>query len=211
MALTRVKLQSTRELDLQTYYFHPPAEPKVRKSGLSRVVFTSLTFLLAAFMFYVAMHYVPALTSPSKTIRFATDSQTIPSQSTATENQGGSILSKIAAPYQNLFLLDRAYLRSGETVQITFDLPETATVDLRIVQCKRMWVVEIFHCNVLSEFTSQKGPGKGLVKYTLGDAGFYHFRHKINNLQPTDSYSLVWERAIPEPEKRVVNPSLRRN
>lgn len=145
-------------------------------------------------MYYVAMHYIPALASPGKTIRVATETRIVPKNETQFDIEPLSAFEKILGPYHKLFAMDRAYMRGGETIQIKFDIPQTTTVDLDIVQCRRIWVIEIFNCKVMSQFTSQKGPGRGIATFTLGDDGFYHFRHRVNGLNPSDTYLLVWER-----------------
>ncbi len=208
MSFSRVQLKSSREHDRQAY--HP--QPQRERLGLPRVVFSAISLLFAASMYYVAMHYIPALASPSKTIRFATETETIPKGITEFDIKPPSAFEKLLGPYFKLFALDRAYMRSGETIQIKFDIPQTTTVDLDIVQCRRIWVIEIFNCKVISQFTSQKGPGRGIATFTLGDDGFYHFRHRVNGLAPTDTYRLVWERVRSKTaDQAMVNPSLMRN
>lgn len=208
MSFTRVKLQSRREHDRLIYNQQAPG----KTIGLPRVFLTAATLLFAAFMYYVAMHYVPALASPRQIFRLATETETIPKGESEFDIAPASTFEKLMGPYYKLFALDRTYMRRGETIKIKFDIPRTSTVDLHILQCKRFWVVEIFKCTPINQFSSQKGPGRGIATFKLGDEGFYHFRHQVNGLNETDKYRLVWERVKPEVvNSEMVNPSLMRN
>jgi len=162
--------------------------------GLPRVFMSAAAILFGTFMYYVAMHYVPALASPQKMVRLATESQTIPVGIQEFQIEDPSIIEKLLGPYYSLFALDRSYKGRGETIQIKFDVPETAIVHLDIVQCRRIWAVEIFKCKVIKQFGTTKGPGRGIAKFKLGDEGFYHFRHRIDGLSDTDTYRVIWER-----------------
>jgi len=101
----------------------------------------------------------------------------------------------LLGPYYNsLFARDRSYMRSGEEIQIKYDVPLTATLQLDIVQCERFLVVEIFNCTVLTDLKIEKKPGRGIATFKLGSEGFYHFRHKVVGLTETDTYRIIWER-----------------
>lgn len=145
-------------------------------------------------MYYVAMHYVPALANPRQILKLATESQTLPPSEVDFKFEDQSALEKIMGPYYNLFALDRAYMRAGESIAIKYDLPQNATAHLDIVQCRRFWVIEIFNCKVVSQFGTSKTAGQGIATFALKDPGFYHFRHRVDGLDETQSYRLIWER-----------------
>jgi hypothetical protein len=85
-------------------------------------------------------------------------------------------------------------MKAGESIQIKYEIPKGATVQLDIVQCNRIWVVEIFNCDIVNQFSSTKTNHRGIATYALGDSGFYHFRHRVDGLGETGKYRLIWER-----------------
>lgn len=190
VALTRLQLKSNRS---SSGHFHN-AQTSRSKMGYRRAIFSALSILFGTFMYYIMLHYVPALANPRKILKFKTETQSFPPQSATFDIPEASIFEKVLGPYYGLFTLDRAYMRSGETIRIKYDLPQTATAQLDIVQCQRIWAVEIFNCKVISQFGTQKGPGKGIATFKLDYDGFYHFRHKIDGVNEGDVYRLLWER-----------------
>lgn len=197
MSFTRVNLQSTRERDREIY----KSAEQFRPMGRVRVFFSALVLLFGAFMYYIAMHYIPVLAKPHGTVRIATESQILPSGTSEFEIGEASTLEKLMGPYYKLFSLDRSYMRAGESIKIKYEIPETATVNLDIVQCRRLWVIEIFHCGVVSQFNTQKDSPRGMATYALGQPGFYHFRHEVLGLSDGETYRLVWERVKDNPRK----------
>lgn len=193
MSFSRLKLQSHRDVDQQT--FNPDKPPM----SLPRVFFTALSLLFAVFMYYIAMHYVPALAGPSKTIRFADDFITAPSNLDEFEFEELSSFKKSLGSYSGLFGIDRNYMRSGESIKIKYEIPEGTTVHLDIIQCRRVLVIEVFKCDPVNKFSTQKNISRGITVYDLSGRGFYHFRHRVEGLEETDSYRLVWERVIKKP------------
>lgn len=208
MSFSRIQLQSSRERDRKIY----SAAKERRPMGLARVFFSALVLLFAGFMYYVAMHYVPVLSNPRKILRLATETATLPPGTNEFDFEEASAFEKLLGPYYNLFALDRSYMRAGESIQIKYEIPEGTTVQLDIVQCRRVWAIEIFNCDVVSQFSATKTNRKGIASYALGDPGFYHFRHTVNGLKDSDTYQLTWERAVrpPSSEQNMVNKSLRR-
>jgi len=190
MSLTRVQFQSNRTNDRQIY----KAAAERKPMGSMRVLSTACVILFGMFMYYVAMHYVPALSNPKTVLRFATENATLPPEETEFDFDEASALEKLLGPYYSLFILDRSYMRAGESIKIQYEIPEGSTVNLDIVQCRRVWVIEIFRCDVVSQFSTEKKARRGISTYALGDAGFYHFRHKVSGAKDTESYRLIWQR-----------------
>lgn len=209
MSFSRVKIQSTRARDRVIY----SAASERKPMGLTRVFFTALVILFGTLMYYVAMHYVPALSNPRKVLRLATETATLPSGATEFKFEEPSAFESLMGPYYRLFTQDRTYIRAGESIQIKYEIPEGAVVHLDIVQCNRIWVIEIFDCDVVNQFSSTKTTQRGISTYELGDSGFYHFRHRIEGMDPTSNYRLIWERkdVSSAPRTNVANRSLRPN
>jgi len=196
MSFSRVQLQSRLAHDRVIY----DAAAERKPMGLTRGIFTSIVILFGAFMYYIAMHYVPALANPGKVVRFANQGGTLPPGVNEFEFEDPSALEQLLRPYFKLFVLDRSYMRAGEAIEIRYEIPEGTTVDLDIVQCRRIWVVEIFKCDIVNQFTVTKKTRRGIATYALGNHGFYHFRHRVNGLKAEDHYRLVWERVATKPQ-----------
>ena len=190
MSFSRINLHSSREHDRMIY----SAALERKPMGLLRVFFTALVILFSALMYYVTMHYVPALANPRKVLRLATETATLPPGVNDFELDDPSAFENLMGPYYGLFAMDRSYMRAGESIKIKYEIPEGATVQLDIVQCRRIWVIEIFNCDVVSQFSATKTTRRGIATYALGDSGFYHFRHRVDGLEDKDSYRLFWER-----------------
>lgn len=207
MSFSRVQIQSCRSRDRAIY----SAAAERKPMGLTRVFFTALVILFGALMYYVAMHYLPALSNPRKVLRLATETATLPTGSDEFTFKEPSAFETLMGPYYSLFAMDRSYMRAGESVQIKYEIPEGSTVQLDIVQCARVWVVEIFDCDIVNQFSVTKTARRGISTYALGDSGFYHFRHRIDGLKEADNYRLTWKRVDRGPQLRgnVVNQSLR--
>ena len=74
MSFSRVQIQSSRNRDRAIYSDAIERKPM----GLTRVFFTAIVILFGTLMYYVAMHYVPALSNPRKVLRLATETATLP-------------------------------------------------------------------------------------------------------------------------------------
>lgn len=166
---------------------------KQKKLGLPRTVFSALSLLFGAAMFYVALHYIPAFVNPKQILKFASDG----TSATNTYNfENKSSLQKVLGPYADLFHMDRAYMKSGQSINFKYDLPEGAHVKVEIVQCRRAWVIEIFKCGVVGQYSSQTKRQRGIESFVLKDSGFYHFREQTFGLKDDASYSTVWRRKL---------------
>jgi len=204
MSFSRVQLQSNRDQFRLDYAVADSRKPM----GFLRIISSAVVILFSVFMYYIAMHYIPALANPRKILRLATESSTLPPASNAGDFKEASTLEKLMGPYFKPFVMDRAYMRAGESIKIRYQIPEGTTVRLDIVQCRRIWAIEIFHCDIVSQFTVEKQNPRGISTYALGSPGFYHFRHRIEGLEETETYRLVWERIEAE-AGHAVNKTLR--
>jgi len=139
--------------------------------GLVRAFFSGLSLILGGMMCYVALHYIPAFLQTQKIF----NSVTLEDAAIRLEDKGP--IRKIFGPYIDAFSMQSTYLRSGHQIQAQFILPEGASLDLNIQQCRRVLVKEIFNCEGFAE------------------EGFYHFDHKITFLNGiADDYKVVWIR-----------------
>ncbi len=192
MALSRLSVKQHRSnSNLARGHFGTQSKSKI---GYARAVFTACSILIGAVMYYIALHYVPALSNPRDVLKFATESKSLPPKQAEFDFEESRPMGNRLNVFYKLFTLDRAYMRAGETIEIRYDLPEQTTVNLDILQCRRVWAIEIFKCTPLNQFGTKKGPGRGMAEFKLDTGGFYHFRHEVSNLKAGDSYHLLWQR-----------------
>ena len=164
-----------------------------KQMGFLRSIFSGLSLLFGAGMIYVSMHYIPAFVQPKKVLKFAT------ADSAATRTYEFDRKSKIHeffGPYVKLLHLDRAYMKPGQSIDIKYDLPKGAHAKLEIVQCRRAWVVEVFRCDVVSQFSTRTKRQSGVESFALKQGGFYHFRQKAVAIPEGEPYRIVWERGL---------------
>ncbi len=195
MALFGMRIKSRRKAGIGGFhadYLNDRTGIRQRKQmGILRTIFSALSLLFGAFMIYVAMHYMPALIQPKKVLKFATgDSASINTY----EFDRDSKFHGIFGPYLKMFALERAYLTSGQSLNIKYDLPVGASAKLDIYQCRRAWVIEIFDCHVVSKFSTETKLRSGVESFALKQGGFYHFRQTVSNVPDGEAFRIVWER-----------------
>ena len=163
---------------------------KTRKSmGIGRTFGSATTLIIGGAMCYVSLHYVPAYLGLNKILAFS-DLDT--SSSVAPESSQWAALSS----YVDAFRIKRTYLKSGQTIQAQYALPEGAKLDLIIQRCRPAFVVEIFNCQVISEETAHVTNDKdGTQRFSFAESGFYRFDEKVT-LSPNNvkNYRVIWSR-----------------
>ena len=163
---------------------------KTQKSmGIGRTFGSATTLIIGGAMCYVSLHYVPAYLGLNKILAFS-DLDT--SSSVAPESSQWAALSS----YVDAFRIKRTYLKSGQTIQAQYALPEGAKLDLIIQRCRPAFVVEIFNCQVISEETAQVTNDKdGTQRFSFAESGFYRFDEKVT-LSPNNvkNYRVIWSR-----------------
>lgn len=197
MARFGLRRKSTRKSRIKGFnpeYLNNRSELRRRKKiGLVRTVFSGVSLLCGASMIYVSMHYIPAFVQPKKVVKFVTgDSAALKTY----DFDRKSTLSKLLGPYVDLFHMDRTYIRAGQRVSVKYDLPKGAYAKLEIVQCRQAWVVEIFKCDVIGQFSSTTKRRSGVESFALAQDGFYHFKQQAVNIPNNEPYRIVWERSL---------------
>ncbi len=166
-------------------------QQRKRKSmGPARTVFTAISLIMGGAMFYVSLHYLPALVQPQKILGLSG----ITLDESAVRLHNRNALQRLFAPYLDAFDMQRTYLRSGQTIQAQYVLPEGSQLDLHIQQCRRFWLVEIFHCQTISQDYTQVTDRIGTQAFTFQDSGFYHFQDKVTLPEGETHYRVIWSR-----------------
>jgi len=195
MALFGMQIRSRRKAGMGGFhaeYLNDRTAIRQRKQmGYLRSIFTALSLLFGGFMVYVALHYIPAFVQPKAVLKFATGDS---AASKTYDFERHSTFHKIFGPYVKIFQIDRAYMQSGQAIQIKYDLPKGASAKLDIIQCQRAWIVEIFNCKIINTHTTRTNLRSGIESFSLKQGGFYHFRQDVINVPEGEEYRIVWER-----------------
>lgn len=192
MALFGMEMKKRRKAvgGFHAQYIDKTANKKRKSLGIGRTFGSATTLIIGGAMCYVSLHYIPAYLGLNKILSFS-DLDT--SASVAPESSQWATLSS----YADAFRIKRTYLKSGQTIQAQYALPEGATLDLVIQRCRPAFVVEIFKCQVINEETARVTNDKlGTQRFRFPEAGFYRFDEKVtlapNNIK---NYRVVWSRA----------------
>ncbi|WP_409434052.1 hypothetical protein ACJ3XI_05995 [Litorimonas sp. RW-G-Af-16] len=151
-------------------------------------MFSGLSLTFGAMMCYVALHYVPAFTSTHKVLSFSNG------DTSAARLQNRNPVQKLLGPYADAFSLKRTYLRAGQSIQVQYAIPAGAKMDLNIVQCRRLWVIEVFTCQTVSRKHVEVTKKVGTETFRFQDTGFYFFDETVTLGEKGKDYRVVWTR-----------------
>ncbi|MGJ8561155.1 MAG: hypothetical protein ACSHX3_13045 [Litorimonas sp.] len=157
--------------------------------GPWRTLGSAVSIILGITLCYAGLHYIPTLLRPSQVI----DSFVSPSQKSILDIDRNRF--QRFGVYAQSFLLRRTYLRAGQGIEVHYSIPEGASLDLHIKQCRRMFIGEVFHCIPVSQQTvriENKTHGTRALKFA--EPGFYHFDETVNLKSPDQPFKLVWVR-----------------
>ena len=170
-------------------YIDKKTKSKKNPLGFLRTLFSGVSLAIGGMMCYVALHYIPAYMQPQKVLSMSH------ADTAASRLKDRNPLEKLVAPYWDAFKSKRTYLRGGQIIQAQYVLPEGASLDLHIRQCRRLWVIEVFHCQVLSVETLQiTDDTLGTQAFRFKDTGFYHFQEVVTLPAGETDYRVVWSR-----------------
>jgi len=171
-------------------YIDKSAIKKRKSMGLGRTFSSATTLIIGGALCYVALHYIPAYLGLNKVLSFS-DLDT--SSSVAPETSQWATLSS----YADAFRIKRTYLRSGQTIQAQYAIPEGAKLDLVIQRCRPAFIVEIFKCQVINEETAHIRNDKlGTQRFRFPESGFYRFDERVTlNPDNAEDYRVIWSRA----------------
>ena len=172
------------------YLDKPAARRRSKPMGLGRTFGSALSLMIGGFMCYTALHYIPAYLGTHK---FLAMTQIDDSASRLIDD--GSQRATLMA-YLDFFKIKRAYLRPGQSIQAQYSLPEGATLDLYIRQCRPAFIIEIFDCQIVNEKAAKVINDKiGTQRFMFQDKGFYLFDERVTLPSgKAGKYRVVWSR-----------------
>jgi len=196
MARFGIQLRSRRKAGIGGFhadYLNDRTALRQRKQmGILRSIFTAMSLLFGGCMIYVSLHYIPAYVQPREVLKLATGGE--PLMKTSDFDQR-SPFGKYVGPYVDMFTMERSFIQAGQTVDLKYALPKGAKLDVAIRHCRRLWVVEIFHCEIMSEQVIRVDGFRGKQRFTLGETGFYHFQERVTLPKSGGDFRVVWKRS----------------
>ena len=195
MAQFGIKQKSRRKAGMGGFhaeYLNDRTAARQRKQmGYLRSIFSALSLLFGGLMIYIGLHYIPAFVQPAKVLKFASSGSL---QSGQTSLDRKSPFGSVIGPYIDMFNMDRSYMQAGQGVDVRYNLPPGAKMDISIRQCRRLWVIEIFRCQIMSEQVIRVNGTAGTQSFTLPQTGFYYFAEDVRLPNPNDDFRVIWQR-----------------
>jgi len=152
------------------------SEPKAAR-GLMRI----FTLIFAGGLIYISLPYAGAFVDVGKVVSVS-----------KLDRKVGQLTSEITKTSP----VKKVYLRQGQGLKASYNIPKGTAVTLTVLQCKSQPVIEVFSCNPLSkEDIVIKKTTAGSRGFRAPQAGFYYFRDSMTF--PTSGqlpYTLHWTR-----------------
>lgn len=164
----------------------------VKRQPLSvrRAFGTAVSVIIGLTLCYAGLHYIPTFLRSSHVI----DTDVLASKKSILDIDRNR-MQRFGAAVES-YLLQRTYLRAGQGITVHYSLPEGATLDLRVKQCRRIYIGEVFHCTPISEQTVRiENNTKGKRTLKFAEPGFYHFDETVGLQNPDQPFKLIWVRS----------------
>jgi len=163
---------------------------KHRTMSNARLVGTAASLFFGGIMCYTAMHYLPAYVNKT-TILSYTNADTSAARLNST-----SPVKSVIQPYLELFDLKRTYLRPGQRIQVQYDIPKNAKLNLTIKRCARNVLFEVYKCQVVGERkVTVSNKTIGTQEFRFQEGGFYLFDDEIvRTASKKTDYQVIWRR-----------------
>lgn len=170
-----------------------------RERTFRRMYLTVFVFFPALLLVYTSLFYAGAFVDPGKVIGISHAQRA----ATAKSNVGKLRIEKqypVISPLFNAFSVNKVYLRQGQSIQLSYALPNGTELRAKIKQCKSFPILEVFKCQFVSEQEKRiRNGSQGVLEFTAASAGFYYFDDEVIKrpsitLKPNHDYTIVWQR-----------------
>ena len=172
---------------------------KTRRNRTFRRMYMSVFVLFgSAFLVISSMFYVGAFFDVGKIVGVSQAQRA--ENAKAKASTSASKERNFFTPFIDLVQMDRVYLRSGQTILATYDLPKNAQMTLVIKQCKSKPILEVFDCELVGEQKKTiTRKSNGFTRFTVANPGFYHFSDTVKiggkSVDSTEAdYRVIWQR-----------------
>jgi len=189
------KNKTWTSLLLEESEFSLKAKKKSREHTFRRMYMSVFVLFGATFLIICSLFYIGAFIDVGKVVGV--------SQADRVERSKIEVKAGKTGPLENLtnlFKIDRVYMRAGQTIVATYDIPQGSEMTLVIKQCKNRPIVEVFDCKLIGEQTKKvSNKNKGFFRFAVANPGFYHFGQRVKKrggqeLEANSEYQIVWQR-----------------
>lgn len=187
------------KLLLEESEFSLKAKKQTREHTFRRMYMTVFVLFGAAFLVISSMFYVGAFIDVGKVVGVSYDDRVERSKIEIASGNSSKTTSPIQA-LKDLFNVNRVYMRAGQTIVATYDIPQGSEMTLVIKQCKNRPVIEVFDCKLIGEQTKRiTSDNKGFFRFAVANPGFYHFGQSVKKrggqeIESGSGYRIVWQR-----------------
>ncbi len=194
MTLKRVKFKSSDEGNRgfrSAMLAAAKHEPR-RSMSNRRLIGSGLSIFAGLFFAYTAMFYVPAFFNFQKTLGISSQDIKIGGLGSTEES------SNPLKAYTDIFKLRRGYFRSGQVIQVGYEISPGTKLSLEIKKCNSAPILEIIHCDSFQTQTIDVSePLRGAQSFRVSEPGFYYYSEQITDTagQSTSKpFVVVWRR-----------------
>lgn len=169
-----------------------------RDRTFRRMYLTVFIWVPVLFLLYCSLFYVGAFIDPGKVIGVSHAQR---AEKAKTNVKKLSVPKRtIVSPLIDAFKVNKVYLREGQSIQLSYALPDGTELRAKIKQCKSFPILEIFKCQFVGEQEKRVRFGNnGVLEFTAQSAGFYYFVDEVTQLpttplKPNHDYTIIWQR-----------------
>lgn len=187
--------KSWTSLLLEESEFSLKAKKMKRGHTFRRMYMTVFVLFGAIFLVICSIFYVGAFVDVGKVVGVSYADRAVRTKVDVASNSGGPL-----ASIKDLFNIDRVYMRAGQSIVATYEIPRGAQLNLVISQCKNRPIIEVFDCQLIGEQTKRIGnTNKGFYRFAVAKPGFYHFGQSVKTrngteLEADSEFKIVWQR-----------------
>ena len=151
-------------------------EPKA-----SRGILSILTLIIAGGLIYTSVPYAGAFVNVGEVVGVS---------------QFDRKLGEIASEITNSAAVKKVYLRKGQGLRATYNLPKGTALTVTVLQCKARPIIEVYNCAPMSKQDIKIAKGSaGSKGFQAPQAGFYYFKDTLTSQGPEQKpYTLLWQR-----------------
>lgn len=163
-----------------------------RSVSNKRLMSTGLALLLGSFLVFSSLFYIPAYKSKPTMVKIST-----PNGVTSNgEKEAKPDMTPGLTPFMEHLLLNRGYMRAGQTVSTSYVLPAGTRLKLVVTKCAGPAVVEVYSCGGTVVQAIEIGTRlEGKLDFIVQSKGFYHFTEEVIELSTSSpEYNVEWKR-----------------
>lgn len=163
-----------------------------RSVNHKRFVFNVLALLLGGFLVFSSLFYIPAYNSKPALANISSPN----GAASSGEEVVRSDLTPGLTPFFEHLLLNRGYMKAGQTVSTSYVLPAGTRLKLVVTKCAGPALVEVYSCGgtVVDAIEIGSRP-EGKLDFIVQSKGFYHFTEEVIELSANSSeYTVEWKR-----------------